>query len=311
MSFGHFECKYQPCSQPDCPLKRAPMGASQKAMDLIKKHQCKLVKKLFDDKKEALNDSNSASIEDNTSFDSQVSLECELSKNGSLNVMPNIPHDSNTPGESNAEAFSVEKEGNGNVIDGAEMPQKCELSKNGSLNVMLNIPHDSNAPEAEAFSVEKEGNGNVTDRPTNVMLNIPHDLPDLSSYLPKTGEYTVMISGKPMKSMVVDNNMPKGKQKILASDTDSEKEKEVISAEGKDVVSKSECEDLDGQIDTDCSTLAKAKLIELAKLSSASTISMSDTSAYSQPNESDNVIPYEQFLGELKQKEDQENTADD
>ena len=130
------------------------------------------------------------------------------------------------------------------------MPQKCELSKNGSLNVM---PY------------------------------IPHDLPDLSSYLPKTGEYTVMISGKPMKGR----------------------------AEGKLVVSETEHGDLDGQIDTDCSTLAKAKLIELAKLSSASTISMSDTSAYSQPNESDNVIPYEQFVGELKQKEDQENTADD
>ena len=124
-SFGHFECQYQPCLQPDCPLKKAPMGASQKAMDLIKKsNQYKLVKKLFDDKKEALNDSNDASVEDNTSFDSWVSLECELSKNGSLNVMPNIPHDSNTPGESNAEAFSVEKEGNGKVTDGEEMPQK-------------------------------------------------------------------------------------------------------------------------------------------------------------------------------------------
>ena len=37
-SFGHFECQYQPCLQPDCPLKKAPMGASQKAMDLIKKN---------------------------------------------------------------------------------------------------------------------------------------------------------------------------------------------------------------------------------------------------------------------------------
>ena len=66
--------------------------------------------------------------------------------------------------------------------------------------------------------------------------------------------------------------------------------------------SEQEQEVVDGQIDTDCSTLAEAKLIELAKISCALGISMSDTSAYSEKIESDNVIAYEEFLGDLRDK---------
>ena len=79
--------------------------------------------------------------------------------------------------------------------------------------------------------------------------------------------------------------------------SDTESEKEMVSTDGKEVISKSEQDHLDGKMDSDCSTVAEAKIIELAKLSRASGISISDTSAYSQQVESDNVIPYEEFLG--------------
>ena len=260
---GYFLPQLQSCLHADCSLKKPPMGSSKKAMDLIKsRHHCKLMKKLFDDKKQGLDNSNDASIEDNTSFDSGVSSE-QSSR--------------------------------------AEIPQSCKLCKNGSdLNVNPNISHDKNTE-------------------VNVKLNIPHDsvnFPDLSSFLPKMGGHTVMIAGKPMTVIVADKkeDKPKPKPKIFVSDTESEKE--MVSTDGKEIVSKSEQDPLDGQMDTDCSTLAEAKLIELAKLSSASGISMSDMSAYSQQIESNNVFPYEESVGELKDKEekekkDEENKADE
>ena len=284
---GKFEPQLQSCLHKSCPLKKGPMGASKKAMDLIKsKHRCKLVKKLFDDKKQSHNDSNNASIEDNFSPSigsfglepisrNEMPQPHQLSKilhlsECDFSVMLNIPHESNTQQEGNPD--EGDKTGN-DEVNGAGKPQPAKESKNGNdVNVMLNIPHESNAQkESNADKGDETGNDEVNGagkpqppeesknrNDANVKPNIPHesnaqkesnadkgDQPqhdsnvlDLSSVLPEKGEYTVMIAGKPMRVTVADKPMedqPKPKPKIFVSDTESEKE--IVSTEGKQVIS--------------------------------------------------------------------------
>ena len=267
-----FEPHYEPCKHPGCPYRKPPMGVGYEASERMKTKHVRHLKK-----RKLFNDSNDGSVEDNVGTGTLIESEMELPKKVSGGNADK--HFSGGNANKHFSGGNVDKHSEG------ELPRSTPAKKDSGGNAELD----------DAMQC-------------------------WSSLLPKStqGQYYVTVAGKRMLIIVKERQ-----EENRVSETDDETKKKGNGL----VIPESDFEgkgDIDGQLDSENNSTSTQSMIDLPKVSSGEGYSVSDTEAYSDGKDQSkteaysdgkdqsttgengngkHVIPYEQFIAEIKEEQ--------